>query len=386
MSLKNERVYAWMLYTLAICFASQAQSDCPLAANSVVSAGMPTLLKIPDAKESTQAPYFWIPAGAKLKVLKSSGSNECRVEFEGKAYYASATGFSYSKPAGKKQTYERSCEKMSTLDLIDKCEISNLDLVKRTASGSGKECETPALSEQANGNTSEWKACAPSFCSAEEAKIVKQWDAISLELKKARCQTLPNDQGLIDSLRAKARSLNSPSCLINFEKSPSKIVIHRTDFPETDGPEVIQNYHRLSQGFSDIGYHFLIAFDSRTKSWRVFEGRPLKAKGAHASAGLDNESIGIAIAGSDEENSQLNSQATQQLMALIQKLTKENSGIKEIWGHGEIKQSSNKCTFDCPPICVTACPGQNGQIVVEHLKSRFLGASAKPADVTPASR
>ena len=74
------------------------------------------------------------------------------------------------------------------------------------------------------------------------------------------------------------------------------IVIHHTGNPADDdlSAEEIHNAHQ-SQGWSGIGYHFVIR-----KNGQVEQGRPIDTVGAHAQG--DNwHSIGIHVCGNFEE-------------------------------------------------------------------------------------
>lgn len=64
-----------------------------------------------------------------------------------------------------------------------------------------------------------------------------------------------------------------------LERALSWIVVHHSDFTDAPGPLAIKRYHLDVSGFSDIGYHFVIAKDGT-----VYEGRHLSLMGAHAGA------------------------------------------------------------------------------------------------------
>lgn len=54
----------------------------------------------------------------------------------------------------------------------------------------------------------------------------------------------------------------------------------------------IQAYHELTKKWADIGYHFVI-----DGAGRIFEGRPLTARGAHAKGPNNDGNVGIALMG-----------------------------------------------------------------------------------------
>ncbi len=72
----------------------------------------------------------------------------------------------------------------------------------------------------------------------------------------------------------------------------TKVVIHHTATAKTTTVECIRRYHVENKGWRDIGYHFLIRYDGK-----VFTGRPIEMKGAHARG--RNHYIGIALIGYD---------------------------------------------------------------------------------------
>jgi hypothetical protein len=95
-----------------------------------------------------------------------------------------------------------------------------------------------------------------------------------------------------------------------------------------------QAYHMNGQGWTDIGYHFVIM-----PSGRVFEGRPVYARGSHCLNG--NHMIGISFAGNYEHDV-----LTVAQLAAYAELRREY-GIKNVVGHYDVPGNS------------TACPGRN---------------------------
>ncbi|MEN9722643.1 MAG: hypothetical protein RJB38_629, partial [Pseudomonadota bacterium] len=88
------------------------------------------------------------------------------------------------------------------------------------------------------------------------------------------------------------------------------IVIHNSETPEND-EKILRSLvegHTKGRGWSDIGYHFILAIDSKNGGWKVYEGRPLEKEGAHAGSRKDRKTgreidlnantIGICILGS----------------------------------------------------------------------------------------
>lgn len=72
----------------------------------------------------------------------------------------------------------------------------------------------------------------------------------------------------------------------------NKIILHCTATPEGRNHTLadVRRWH-LAQGFSDIGYHYLITLDGV-----VWEGRPLERIGAHCK-GHNTGSVGVCYVG-----------------------------------------------------------------------------------------
>jgi MYXO-CTERM domain-containing protein len=74
-----------------------------------------------------------------------------------------------------------------------------------------------------------------------------------------------------------------------------RFAIHHTVTPSDGDPASrlrgIQNYHMDSNGWCDVGYHFLVSLDGRT-----WEGRPIQDLGAHV-GGHNSGNIGVSFIG-----------------------------------------------------------------------------------------
>ncbi len=103
---------------------------------------------------------------------------------------------------------------------------------------------------------------------------------------------------------------------------------------ECEAMRQMQRYHMDTNGWADLGYHYVIF-----PSGRVFEGRPVWAVGAHAHNG--NHMVGISFAGNYEKDTL----TVQQLAAYSELLQKVHS-TKQV-GHYRVPGNS------------TACPGKN---------------------------
>jgi hypothetical protein len=116
-----------------------------------------------------------------------------------------------------------------------------------------------------------------------------------------------------------------------------RIVVHHSSFAEPVGPLAIKDYHLTVSGFSDIGYHFVIAPDGT-----VYEARALSRMGAHAGAvdkrdrDPDLGSIGIVLDGNFVTTAPPRAQ-TRALALLIDDLRERFPKIERVIGHREVK-------------------------------------------------
>jgi N-acetylmuramoyl-L-alanine amidase len=126
--------------------------------------------------------------------------------------------------------------------------------------------------------------------------------------------------------------------------NPSMIVLHCTATPEgrPTTPKAIRRMHVQENGWSDIGYHFIVGLNGE-----LWAGRSTKFQGAHTKG--HNNSIGIAYVGGVEldgvtpkDTMSEKQQAT--FMRLVETL-RESYGSLPVHGHCEF--SSKACpSFD----------------------------------------
>ena len=124
----------------------------------------------------------------------------------------------------------------------------------------------------------------------------------------------------------------------------NKIIIHCSATPEGRdvSPEDIKRWHIEDNGWSDIGYHFIITLDGV-----VHLGRALDRAGAHVK-GHNSDSIGVCyIGGMDAEmKSAKDTRTEEQKEALVNLLCE----LKDIFGgviYGHRDFSSKECpSFD----------------------------------------
>lgn len=78
----------------------------------------------------------------------------------------------------------------------------------------------------------------------------------------------------------------------------NKLIVHCTATPEFKDFDVedVREWHVKGNGWSDVGYHWVIKIDGT-----VQEGRPMNKIGAHV-GGHNRDSIGIAYVGGMDKN------------------------------------------------------------------------------------
>jgi N-acetylmuramoyl-L-alanine amidase len=119
----------------------------------------------------------------------------------------------------------------------------------------------------------------------------------------------------------------------------SKIVIHHSA-SDRDKTTVatIKGWH-LANGWSDIGYHFVITGDGR-----MHLGRPEDIIGAHAQ-GHNTGTIGICVTGNFENQKLLEKQIHTLVQVLASVCRRYKLDASDIIGHRDVNQ--------------TSCPGKN---------------------------
>ncbi len=130
--------------------------------------------------------------------------------------------------------------------------------------------------------------------------------------------------------------------------TPNRMTVHHTVTPNeaADGAHWVrqaQNWHMDGNGWSDIGYHFLISWDGT-----IYRGNPEERQGAHA-RNANSGNLGIALIGRYDTGHP--SEAQIQSLTQMLRYLGDKYGIdlnrSNIQGHGEWPGQS------------TACPGTN---------------------------
>lgn len=130
-------------------------------------------------------------------------------------------------------------------------------------------------------------------------------------------------------------SYNWKSSLNYKDFVPVQIVLHHTA-TSTATPQLVHEAH-ITNGWSGIGYHFLIRKDGT-----IYRGRPENAVGAHV-LNYNSKSFGICLEG-NFENEKITAAQEKAVTSLCGMLMDKYS-ISKIYGHRDLYS--------------TACPGKN---------------------------
>jgi len=123
---------------------------------------------------------------------------------------------------------------------------------------------------------------------------------------------------------------------LTIRKSTKRVIIHHT--ASADVPASTIHQWHLNQGWSGIGYHFVIRANGL-----IERGRPELAIGAHAGSAGNGDSIGIVLTGNFETGKPTAAQM-ESLASLIKDLRGRYGNLAVI-GHKDVM--------------ATACPGRN---------------------------
>ncbi len=120
-----------------------------------------------------------------------------------------------------------------------------------------------------------------------------------------------------------------------------KIIIHCSATPEGRDVkmETIKSWHVKGNGWSDIGYHFVIELDGTLK-----EGRPLHRSGAHTK-GHNAESIGICYVGGIDKDKNAKDTRTQAQRDTLNKIV---DGLLEDYPEATIHGHNEFAAKACP--------------------------------------
>lgn len=121
---------------------------------------------------------------------------------------------------------------------------------------------------------------------------------------------------------------------MDIRSSTEQIVCHHSGVTVLQTVETIHNYHKNTNGWSGIGYHFYVR-----KNGNVYRGRPENTVGAHC-VGANYNSIGICFEGNFDKEKMGDAQlkAGQELVAYL----------KKKYGISKVKKHNDFGNTDCP--------------------------------------
>lgn len=124
---------------------------------------------------------------------------------------------------------------------------------------------------------------------------------------------------------------------MDTRKTTKRIILHHSGVSVLQSVEIIHNYHKNTQGYAGIGYHFYVRKDGS-----IYRGRPEEMIGAHA-YGANSDSIGICAEGdfNNETMSDVQKNAIKELVVYL----KEKYNVNTVIGHRDTIS--------------TSCPGKN---------------------------
>ena len=132
----------------------------------------------------------------------------------------------------------------------------------------------------------------------------------------------------------------------------NKIIVHSSATrPSQDiGAEEIRDWHIKGNGWSDIGYHFVIRRDGTREL-----GRDIALSGAHCK-NQNSRSLGICLVGGATENdvkigeNNFTDAQFKELQTLLKQLLTEHPNIVRIAGHRDFANKACPC-FDVQGFC-----------------------------------
>lgn len=142
----------------------------------------------------------------------------------------------------------------------------------------------------------------------------------------------------------------------------NRIVCHHTASKPTTTPDEIRRWHVDGNGWSDIGYHWVVYLDD-AGDWTIAPGRPEKRSGSHAK-GKNSDSIGIVVAG-DYTAGPLPERAEIALCAMVAaKCIEYGVSVEDVVGHREIMREG-----------YTECPGYDMDRVRARVREHVEAAA-----------
>ena len=208
-----------------------------------------------------------------------------------------------------------------------------------------------------------WTAVIPEEPEVAETPLVEGGEVGSTR------SALRSDLAAVGVVSRASWGARSTSCSSNASKY--RMAIHHTVTPATGDPAVrvrgIQAYHMDSNGWCDIGYHFLVSLDGR-----MWEGRPLGQLGTHV-GGQNTGNIGISYIGCFQNsgcNGWTPSTPPGAMIDAGATLVREMSRI-----HGISVNATNVKGHRDHAGASTSCPGNNLHALLPEIRERASGPS-----------
>ena len=129
-----------------------------------------------------------------------------------------------------------------------------------------------------------------------------------------------------------------------LKREVNEVIVHCSATPEGRNVkiETIKDWHVNGNGWSDIGYHFVIELDGSIK-----KGRAINRPGAHT-RGKNKSSIGLCyVGGTDSRGAAKDTRTDKQKESMIKLLSFliNNTSVSKISGHNEYSTKQCPC-FD----------------------------------------
>lgn len=157
---------------------------------------------------------------------------------------------------------------------------------------------------------------------------------------------------------------NTQPASVQPMQRPYRITIHHSAIATTSSSQraaaaqilSVQRGHQTTEGWADIGYHFLI-----DRAGRVWEGRPLRWQGAHAGGDHNRGNIGVCLLGNFLRGVEGQEPTTEQKAALEATLRwlgdVHDIGPDQVFFHRQFKS--------------TECPGPRLEAAVTDILRRM---------------
>ena len=151
--------------------------------------------------------------------------------------------------------------------------------------------------------------------------------------------------GITDAVLDESEKTPAGQSLYRLMPLPSMIVVHHSA-TDSGSTRLFRCLHRAVNGWTDIGYHFVIGNGTDSGDGVVETGRPLGFRGAHAK-GSNHCSIGVCLVGNFQETWPTERQTEALGRLLDDLLDRFRLGPGCVLLHREVHG------------CRTVCPGEN---------------------------